>query len=200
MNNKAQPNDFWGRWREIISDPINLLIDRDRNSGMADKEGYVYLHNGNKVPLSGENSYYGDFSKVLVLNRGVHEPLEEFCFQEMLKKIKVQKPLMIELGSYWAHYSMWFKKKFPEAECFMVEERAEGLNVGRSNFAANNFTNGQFIHSKVSNQSLVGGKEVPPVKIVAGVATLFNQLLFSGKIKGRVNKNDISNTNKILIK
>jgi hypothetical protein len=148
---KAGPNDFWGRFREIISDPLNLLIERNSSSGMVDKDGYVYLHNGNRVPVTGENSYYGDFSKILLINRGVHEPLEEFCFQEALKIIADQKPIMIELGSYWAHYSMWFLKKFPNAECFMVEPDKKALNAGYSNFKNNNFLNGQFIHSKVSN-------------------------------------------------
>jgi FkbM family methyltransferase len=151
MNAKANPDDFWGRWREIISDPLNLLIHRDPFSGLVDKDGNVYLHNSIKVPSSGANSYYEDFSKVLVLNRGVHEPLEEFCFQETLKKITEQKPVIIELGSYWAHYSMWFQKQFPEADCFMVEANSHNLEVGRSNFVANNFLNGQFFLSEVSN-------------------------------------------------
>lgn len=147
---KAGPNDFLGRFREIISDPLNLLIERHSSSGMVDREGYVYLHNGNKVPVAGEDSYYGDFSKVLIINRGVHEPLEEFCFQETLKKITGQQPMMIELGSYWAHYSMWFLKKFPEAECFMIEPNSKALNAGQRNFQTNNFLNGQFILSKVA--------------------------------------------------
>jgi FkbM family methyltransferase len=153
MNYKAQSDDFVGRWREIISDPLNILIERHPNSGLCDKDGYVCLHNGNKVSLVGENSYYEDFSKVLVLNRGVHEPLEEFCFQEMLKKVTAQNPVMIELGSYWAHYSMWFKKKFPDAQCFMVEESSKGLNAGRHNFSVNNHSNGDFILSKVGNNA-----------------------------------------------
>ena len=86
-----------------------------------------------------------------MLNRGVHEPLEEFCFQETLKKIKDQRPVMIELGSYWAHYSMWFQKQFPEADCFMVEADSNNLEAGRSNFVANNFLNGNFILSQVSD-------------------------------------------------
>ena len=90
MNVKANPEDFWGRWREIISDPLNLLIERDANSGLIDKDGNVFLHNSIKVPSSGSKSYYEEFSRVLVVNRGVHEPLEEFCFQETLKKIKDQ--------------------------------------------------------------------------------------------------------------
>lgn len=148
---KASENDYWGRFREIISDPLNLLIEKDINAGITDNNGYVNLHNGNKVPITGENSYYGDFSKILVINRGVHEPLEEFCFQETLKKIKYQKPVMIELGSYWAHYSMWFLKKFPEAECFMIDSDSKALNTGVNNFSVNNFTNGKFYHSKVGN-------------------------------------------------
>ena len=151
MSPKAHPGDFLGRWREIISDPLNLLIERHINSGLVDQDGYVYLHNGNKVALGGEYSYYLDFSKVLVFNRGVHEPLEEFCFQSMLKKITAQKPVMIELGSYWAHYSMWFKKRFPNADCFMVEESNQGLDAGRHNFLMNNISNGEFILSKVGN-------------------------------------------------
>ena len=58
MNFKANSADFLGRWREIISDPLNLLIKRDANSGLIDKDGFVYLHNGVKVPLTGCNSYY----------------------------------------------------------------------------------------------------------------------------------------------
>mgnify|MGYP001311808076 CR=1 FL=1 len=154
MNFKANSEDLLGRWREIISDPLNLLIKRDAYSGMVDTDGFVYLHNSIKVPLSGVSSYCGDFSQVLVLNRGVHEPLEEFCFQETLKKIKDQKPLMIELGSYWAHYSMWFQKQFPEGDCFMVEPKSKNLEAGRANFLANNFLNGHFILSKVSNDGL----------------------------------------------
>ena len=151
MQNKAKPNDFAGRWREIISDPLNLLIERHPKSGLCDADGYVYLHNGNKVQVVGESSYYGEFSKVLVFNRGVHEPLEEFCFQEMLKKLTAQNPVMIELGSYWAHYSMWFKKKFPDSNCYMVEESKKCLNVGRHNFSFNNILDGEFILSKVGN-------------------------------------------------
>lgn len=151
---KAKASDFFGRFREIISDPLNLLIKRHPSSGMVDTNGYVCLHNGNRVSLSGENSYYGDFSKILIVNRGVHEPLEEFCFQETLKKIKDQKPMMIELGSYWAHYSMWFMKKFPNAECFMIEPSNKLLNIGQKNFQTNGFPNGQFIRAKVANDGL----------------------------------------------
>ena len=50
------PNDFIGRFREIISDPLNLLIQRVPNAGMIE-DNNVLLHNGIKVPLSGPYSY-----------------------------------------------------------------------------------------------------------------------------------------------
>ena len=152
---KARHDDYLGRFREVISDPLNILIKRDPLSGMIDKEGYVCLHNGNKVPISGENSYYGNFSQILVMNRGVHEPLEEFCFQETLEKIMDVEPKMIELGSYWAHYSMWFMKKFPKANCFMVEPDKKALDAGYNNFRNNNFLNGKFYLSKVAKDAFI---------------------------------------------
>lgn len=71
---KADAADFLGRFREIVSDPLNILIHRDPLAGTV-RDGEIILHNGNRVPLSGPYSYYGDFSNILVINRGVHEPL-----------------------------------------------------------------------------------------------------------------------------
>lgn len=90
MNTKADATDFLGRFREIISDPLNLLIKRHPFAGTVDDD-FVYLHNGNKVPLTGPYSYYGDFSDILVINRGVHEPLEEYVFQELLNILPISR-------------------------------------------------------------------------------------------------------------
>jgi hypothetical protein len=97
---KAQADDLLGRFREVISDPLNLLIERVPMAGLVE-QGEVYLHNGNRVPLSGEGAYYGAFSQLLIVNRGVHEPLEEFVFQQLLKSLG-EAPVMLELGAYWA--------------------------------------------------------------------------------------------------
>ena len=140
---------FDERFREVVSDPINLLIARVPAAGYIDPAGKVILHNGNRVPLRGPGSYYGNFSDVLVINRGVHEPLEEYCFQQMLANLSDEKPVMLELGSYWAHYSMWLKKEHSHAICHMVEADTANLEAGRENFRANGFE-GQF------HQGLVG--------------------------------------------
>jgi hypothetical protein len=144
---KADASDFLGRFREVISDPLNLLIERVPLAGIVhDRE--VYLLNGNRVPISGNDAYYGAFSQLLILNRGVHEPLEEFLFQELLKHLS-PAPQMIELGAYWAHYSMWLKKVRPQAKNIMVEPNPTCLAAGRSNFARNGFV-GEFIQAAVS--------------------------------------------------
>jgi hypothetical protein len=144
---KANPDDFLGRFREVISDPLNLLIERVPLAGIV-RDNEVYLLNGNRVPISGSDVYYGGFSQLLIINRGVHEPLEEFVFQELLEHLPAA-PRMIELGAYWAHYSMGLKKARPQAENIMVEPDPNRLAAGRNNFSRNGFT-GEFIQAAVS--------------------------------------------------
>lgn len=136
------------RFREVVSDPLNLLIARVPEAGFVDGDGCVILHNGNRVPLKGPFAYYGDFSDLLVINRGVHEPLEEFCFQTLLSKLRASAPIMLELGAYWAHYSMWLQKRFPEAVSYMIEPDPANLQCGKNNFDVNG-CHGEFIHAFV---------------------------------------------------
>jgi hypothetical protein len=64
---------------------------------------------------------------------------------------------MIELGSYWAFYSLWFHSKIPNAKNFCIEPSPDSLEVGRKNFEANgfiaDFTQG-FIGSEEENLKL----------------------------------------------
>lgn len=138
------------RFREVVSDPLNLLIERVPEAGYVDEDDYVILHNGNRVSVKGPYSYYGGFSDVLIINRGVHEPLEEYCFQTVLSKLKTESPKMIELGAYWAHYSMWLQKLYPKATCYMVEPDNHNLNCGKHNFSVNGYR-GKFINEAVGS-------------------------------------------------
>ena len=146
---KSKDSDFLARSREIISDPLNLMISRVPDSGYL-RSNHVMLHNGVKVKIEGEYSYYDKFSRILLLNRGVHEPLEEFVFQELMKKIN-DKPRMIELGAYWGHYSIWLKITKPNSILDLVEPDVNNLNTGKYNFENNNIKldNVRFINEKV---------------------------------------------------
>lgn len=154
--NLEKAKNFKERYREIISDPLNNLINKEDKAGFIDNENNVFLHNGIKVPVNGPNAYCGNFSEILILNRGVHEPLEEFCFQEMInsKHLSEKDIVMIELGSYWAHYSMWMKKKYPLSKVIMVESNYDYMNVGINNFKLNKISDGEFINKKVTKDGL----------------------------------------------
>ncbi len=132
---KADARDRLGRFREIVSDPLNALIRRHPMAGVVSC-GNVTLHNGLSVPVMGSDAYYGDFSEILVINRGVHEPLEEYVFQTLLDRLS-SAPSMLELGSYWAHYSMWLKKERPNANVIMIDCDPFNLSVGQRNFVRN---------------------------------------------------------------
>lgn len=162
---KAQDDDFLGRFREIISDPLNLLIERNPMAGIVE-QNEVCLHNGNWVPISGDYAYYGIFSHLLALNRGVHEPLEEYIFQELLRVLP-PAPTMIELGAYWGHYSMWLKRLRPQATVILVEPEQSNIQAGIQNFNRNGFK-GMFIQSYVGR----GNLEIDPFLRHQGVAHL----------------------------
>lgn len=132
---KAAGNDFLGRFREIVSDPLNLLIHRHPEAGSVNGR-YVTLHNGLQAPHTGEGAYYGSFSDILVINRGVHEPLEEYAFQQLLPHLP-PVPRMLELGAYWGHYSMWMKQARPQAMTHLIEPNPDNLSAGQHNFSHN---------------------------------------------------------------
>ena len=148
---KAAPDDLLGRFREVISDPLNLLIERVPMAGVVEAN-HVYLHNGNRVPRAGSGAYYGPFSQLLVINRGVHEPLEEYIFQQLLRSL-TDAPVMVELGAYWGHYSMWLKKVRPRSTVILVEPDVVNLSAGVTNFKTNGLT-GEFIRSAVGKDHL----------------------------------------------
>lgn len=143
-------SNFQERFREIISDPINIAIEKVPNAGTITGDN-VFLHNGLQAVRRGALAYYGSFSDVLELNRGVHEPLEEFVFQQVIKKLP-SNPCMLELGAHWAHYSMWLKKTYPDASVYMVEPNSANMMCGKHHFNINNLS-GTWIQESVGIKS-----------------------------------------------
>ncbi len=95
------------------------------------------MHNGVLV----EKDCYGGpwMTEVIARLRGHHEPQEEIAFAAIVDRLKEddEPPVMIELGSYWAYYSLWLKSEIPDATVGLVEPDPANLQVGVRNFELN---------------------------------------------------------------
>lgn len=103
------------------------------------------MHNGVMVhqnsygedPKRVDISLFGTWtSDIISILKGHHEPQEEKAFYEILKDIP-KGGVMLELGCWWAYYSMWFNKQIPEAKNYMIEPNQVNLEFGKANFALN---------------------------------------------------------------
>jgi FkbM family methyltransferase len=110
------------------------------------------MHNGLFVMADG---YYGEFvTKIIERMRGHHEPQEEKVFYEVLKAI-APGSTMIELGCYWAYYSMWFQQAVKDARNFLIEPAKAALKCGRSNLQLNGMR-GDFTLARIGRTSTPG--------------------------------------------
>ena len=126
-------NQYYNRFKEILSDPTNKLIKRVKKAGTIEN-GIVTMYNDLKVY---KNCYYDEFSEIFWLNGGIHEPQEEYLFHSIISKIKKKSPVMLELGSYWGFYSMSLLKKKNEAKCYCIEAGEREMESGKANFELN---------------------------------------------------------------
>ena len=119
--------------------------------------GQVQEHDGRRVQvmhngvLIDEGCYHGQMITEIVRQlRGHHEPQEEAVFHAIVERLASEPseraPVMVELGAFWAYYSMWFNKALPGSTNIMVEPDPVNLEVGRRNFALNGM-DGLFVHA-----------------------------------------------------
>jgi len=121
-------------------------IPKVKNAGKI-IDNFQIMHNGVKIV---KGCYHGDWmSEIIIECNGHHEPQEEKAFYEVLKHIP-DNATMIEVGSFWAYYSMWFNKSVKNSHNFMIDISDESLNVGRKNFEINRM-NGNFFIDSVPN-------------------------------------------------
>ena len=124
------------------------------------------MHNGLRILADG---YCGaGMTELLRRNKGVHEPQEEVAFAEVLRRLFERHSAgytMVELGAYWAFYSLWFQTTLPGARCYCIEPDAEFLESGKRNFRLNqqeaDFTQA-FVAAKASEGT---GGIVPTISV-----------------------------------
>ncbi len=113
---------------------LNLDIEKERKIQI--------MHNGLKVVAGG---YHGDWMEEIIFRlKGHHEPQEERLFYEVLKTLP-DNATMIELGCFWAYYSMWFQKTLINSSNYLIEPNIDKLKLGMVNFLLNNLK-GKFYH------------------------------------------------------
>lgn len=121
-------------------------IPKVKNAGKVFNEGsdkaYQLMHNGLKVQIDG---YYGSWVTDLITSlKGHHEPQEEKVFYELSKLFRPNTH-MIELGSYWSYYSLWFHQVVPGAYNICCEPDPRNKEIGQANFKLNGFKDVTFV-------------------------------------------------------
>jgi len=128
---------YWkSRIDTVMACPDNARLPRVPDAGKVFPE-YQLLANGLKITLGSYYDYGNTY--LLIQNRGVHEPQEEYAFEEVMKSLSPGASMM-ELGSYWAFYSMWFARTIQAARCVMVEPDPHKMNFGKLNFTQNHLS------------------------------------------------------------
>jgi FkbM family methyltransferase len=111
------------------------------------------MHNGVLVEAG---AYYGDWMEEIIrCLRGHHEPQEEVVFDEIVRRLAVDqtRATMIEFGSFWTYYGLWFCRTIPQARAIAVEPDPAYLEVGRRNAALNGLDGAvKFRHGAIGDE------------------------------------------------
>ena len=111
------------------------------------------MHNGLVV---GEGGYYGEWmTETIRALRGHHEPQEELVFDRIVDRLRsgADAPVMIEFGSFWTYYGLWFCHALPSSRVVALEPDAPYLEIGRRNAALNGFTDRiTFFHAAIGRE------------------------------------------------
>ena len=95
---------------------------------LSDQTRIQIMHNGLRVLADG---YCGEWMTQLIARcHGCHEPQEERVFHEVMARLP-SKATMIELGGYWAFYSLWFLSGGKNRRAVIVEPDPKHVAVGR---------------------------------------------------------------------
>ncbi|MBE9064844.1 FkbM family methyltransferase [cf. Phormidesmis sp. LEGE 11477] len=92
------------------------------------------MHNGLHVRYGGYHQHW--MAHIIKKLKGHHEPEEEAMFHKVLQTLP-DDAVMLEVGSYWAYYSLWFRWGHDGRKNYLIEPNPEKIQIGRDNFALN---------------------------------------------------------------
>ena len=119
-----------------------------------DGQAVQVMHNGLLVE---EGCYYGRMTTEIIRGlAGHHEPQEELVFDATISRLAsagTDHPTIIEFGSFWSYYSLWFCRALDGARAIAMEPDPPYLEVGRRNAELNGLTDRvQFLHGAVGER------------------------------------------------
>jgi FkbM family methyltransferase len=130
------------------------LIPKVSNAGeiysLNNNQQVQVMHNGLLIE---KDCYFGPWMTEIIANlRGHHEPQEEYVFYKLLEKLNLEQnseqAVILELGSFWAYYSMWFLKEVKGSRAILLEPDRRRLEIGKKNFKLNQIS-GTFIEGAI---------------------------------------------------
>lgn len=89
--------------------------------------------NGIKI-LDGINTYPGSGP-----SESPYYNTEISALNQVLARIETDTPVMIEVGCFWALWSLIFRKTYPKGKNILIELGKRQLDVGESNFRLNEY-------------------------------------------------------------
>lgn len=102
------------------------------------------MHNGLKVVAGG---YHGDWmAHVIRALHGHHEPQEELIFDRLLRYVR-HHSLIVELGAFWAYYSLWYLNEIPGSRAVCIEPDPANKAIGTKNARLNELDDRIAFHS-----------------------------------------------------
>jgi FkbM family methyltransferase len=156
---RSHPEQIWRKNEWERADMTTSCRDSDyipkiKDAGKYTKinnDKFQIMHNGVKV-LSG--GYHGTWMQKIIEDlKGHHEPQEEKLFYEIVKRLKNNNPVIVELGSFWAYYSNWLLYEFPKGTAYCCEPDPTNMKVGQMNARANGVANRiKFIKSAAGDE------------------------------------------------
>jgi hypothetical protein len=128
-------------------------LDKVPDAGKV-RQGLLVMHNGIRVLPTAYQGY--GHGKLMGRALGIHEAQEERLFRDIIQQLPTGSSMM-ELGSYWAYYSLWFQQVITNARTFAVEPKLSHLNYGKRHFEINSFE-GEFLQAGIGSESSQQGQ------------------------------------------
>jgi FkbM family methyltransferase len=119
------------------ADALAKVADAGSVRSEPDGSRVQIMHNGLRVVADG---YCGAWMTDLIARcHGHHEPQEERVFHDLVTRLP-EAATMIELGGWWAFYTLWFLQDRPRRRGLVIEPDPRHLAVGEANAALNGMT------------------------------------------------------------